>query len=246
MIATPALRPWIADVTLVRPDKRLPVAHLPDTATALVYRRTGLRDGDVRVVGPRSRASYHPGKDLPVCVRIRLRPGTAGAVLGVPVDELRDDGLRLTELWGDRARRLETRLNELNDPELILRRFEESLMEQLDDVADPPSRLVREAIRSLSTTEERFGVLARRLLVSERRLRDLFTSQVGLSPKRFARIERVRRVLAGAETGDWARLASDAGYYDQSHMTADFRALVGASPAAFAAGRLPAATPCEP
>ena len=85
-----ALRPWIADVTLMRPDSALPLVHLPDAATALVCRRTGVRDGDLRVVGPRSRASYHPGKELPMCVRARLRPGAVRPVFGVPVSELRD------------------------------------------------------------------------------------------------------------------------------------------------------------
>jgi hypothetical protein len=36
MMPVPALRPSIADVTLMRPDGALPLVHLPDTATALV------------------------------------------------------------------------------------------------------------------------------------------------------------------------------------------------------------------
>jgi AraC-like DNA-binding protein len=244
MIPAPALRPWIADATLMRPDGAPPLVHLPDAATALVYRRTGARDGDLRVIGPRSRASYHPGKELPMCIRLRLRPGAARQVLGVPVSELRDEGAPLTDLWGHRAARLEDRLNGLTDPEPILRGIEAALLESLHDGMDPPDRLLREAIESLSTTDERIGALARRLSVSERRLRDLFTDRVGLSPKRFARIQRVRTVLAGAGSAGWARVASDNGYYDQSHLTADFSLLMGASPAAFHAGHLPAPTPC--
>ncbi|MEU8171481.1 hypothetical protein AB0C14_01255 [Microbispora hainanensis] len=34
------------------------------------------------------------------------------------------------------------------------------------------------------------------------------------------------------------------GFYDQSHMTAEFRALMGVPPAAFFAGRLPSLEPC--
>ena len=131
MIPMPALRPWIADVTLMRPDSALPLVHLPDAATALVYRRTGARDGDLRVVGPRSRASYYPGKELPMCIRARLRPGAARPVFGVPVSELRDQAVPLTDLWGDRAARLENRLNELTDPDPILRSIEDALFESL-------------------------------------------------------------------------------------------------------------------
>ena len=244
MIPTPELQPWIADVTLIRPDVALPLIHLPDAATALVYRKTAARDGDLQVIGPRSRASYYPGKELPLCLRARLRPGAARAVFGVPVSELRDEAVPLTDLWGDRATRLENRLNELTAPDAVLRVIETSLLASLRDDMDAHDRLLREAVESLSTTGERFGALARRLSASERHLRDLFTDRIGLSPKRFARIQRVRAVLAAAGSANWAQLASDTGYYDQSHMTADFQTLMGASPAAFRAGRTPAPAPC--
>ncbi|MEW1676378.1 helix-turn-helix domain-containing protein [Streptomyces noursei] len=244
LIPMPALRSWIADVTLLRPDSALPLVHLPDAATSLVYRRVGTGGGDLRVIGPRSRAAYHPGKELAMCIRVRLRPGAARSVLGVPAGELRDEAVALTEVWGDRATRLETRLDELADPGPILRCIENALLKGLPNSTEPRDRLLREAVASLSTGYGRVGALARRLSVSERHLRDVFTHQVGLSPKRFARIQRVRTVLAEAGAAPWAQLASDTGYYDQSHMTADFHLLMGASPAAFHAGRIPATTPC--
>lgn len=243
MTPMPALRPWVADVTLLRRGGAPPLVHPPDTATALVYRRTGNQDGDLRVIGPRSRASYHPGKELRICVRVRLRPGAARPAFGVPVSELRDQAVPLTDLWGDRAVRLEDRLNQLTDTAPILRAIESALLESVRDM-DARDPLLRAALESLSATRERVAVLARRLSVSERHLRDLFTDRVGLSPKRFARIQRVRTVLARAGSAEWARLASDTGYYDQSHMTADFHTLMGVSPAAFRAGRLPTGTPC--
>lgn len=39
-------------------------------------------------------------------------------------------------------------------------------------------------------------------------------------------------------------MASWSGYYDQSHMAAEFRRLIGAAPAAYFAGRLPAPHAC--
>lgn len=86
---------------------------------------------------------------------------------------------------------------------------------------------------------------ARRLHVSERHLRNLFVDGVGLSPKHFARIDRVRTVLAHARARPWADLAADVGYYDQSHLIGEFRRLMGVPPAAFRRGELPTATPCH-
>jgi AraC-like DNA-binding protein len=244
MTPTPALQPWIDDVTVMRPDRTAPLVHLPDAATALVYRRTGAQEGDLCVIGPRSQASYYPGKDLPMCIRVRMRPGASRSVFGIPVSELRDRAVRLTDLWGERAARLEDRLNELTDPDVILRGIEDALLKTVRSNADSRDLLLREAVEALSTAGKGVGVLARRLSISERHLRDLFTDRVGLSPKHFARIQRVRKVVARAGSTEWAGLALDTGYYDQSHMTADFHTLMGVSPAAFRAGRLPARTPC--
>jgi AraC-like DNA-binding protein len=42
----------------------------------------------------------------------------------------------------------------------------------------------------------------------------------------------------------WSHLAEATGYYDQSHLTAEFRAMMGVPPTAFFAGRLPSLQPC--
>jgi methylphosphotriester-DNA--protein-cysteine methyltransferase len=85
---------------------------------------------------------------------------------------------------------------------------------------------------------------ARRLHVSERQLRNLFAQAVGLSPKQVAGIDRVRAVLDRGPVDGLAAAASRAGYYDQPHMTADFRRLMGIPPAAFLAGRRPTPALC--
>ncbi|MGW7585659.1 helix-turn-helix domain-containing protein [Kitasatospora sp. NPDC054768] len=115
-----------------------------------------------------------------------------------------------------------------------------ALAEALADRPEPSERL-EEAARLLADTT--VSATAARLHISERRLRALFTDATGLSPKHFARIDRVRLMLA-ADAGRWADIATTAGYYDQSHMTAEFRHFMGVPPAAFTAGRRPAATSC--
>jgi len=61
----------------------------------------------------------------------------------------------------------------------------------------------------------------------------LFLREVGLTPKRLARIYRFHAALRGLQattTLDWAQLALDCGYYDQSHLSRDFREFTGRSP----------------
>jgi AraC-like DNA-binding protein len=74
--------------------------------------------------------------------------------------------------------------------------------------------------------------------VSARRLRDLFAQEVGVPPKRLARILRFREALerlATAPAVDFSRLALDCGYYDQPHLYREFRDLAGMTPSAYLA-----------
>jgi AraC-like DNA-binding protein len=55
----------------------------------------------------------------------------------------------------------------------------------------------------------------------------------------LARIMRARGVLErarGRSDVDWSSIALEAGYYDQSHLIAEFKELTGLAPAAWAAG----------
>ncbi|MFD0744336.1 helix-turn-helix domain-containing protein [Phytohabitans flavus] len=80
---------------------------------------------------------------------------------------------------------------------------------------------------------------ADRLGWTTKRLVRLFSAQVGLAPKRFARVRRFQRLLSAATTrlagtgGDWARLAAECGYHDQAHMIHDFRSYAGQSPSEY-------------
>ncbi|MFF0343778.1 helix-turn-helix transcriptional regulator [Kribbella sp. NPDC004875] len=79
---------------------------------------------------------------------------------------------------------------------------------------------------------------AARLGVSERYLRRVFRQAVGVSPKHFARISRVRSVIKQSGRS-WSDTAAYVGYADQSHLIADFRALMRVTPTAFATGEVP-------
>ena len=95
------------------------------------------------------------------------------------------------------------------------------------------------AAERLRVAPETVYGLAGELGVSERSLRQAFLDHIGTSPKRFARIERVLGVVADAGRTSWARLAAEHDFYDQPHLNAEFRALLGVSPGQFLAGQLP-------
>ena len=76
------------------------------------------------------------------------------------------------------------------------------------------------------------GEVARDLGLLPRTLRRRFAGQVGLTPKRFARVQRMQRLvrdLDGQSEVDWAVAAARHGYADQPHLADEFRELA-ASP----------------
>lgn len=78
--------------------------------------------------------------------------------------------------------------------------------------------------------------------VSPRHLRELFLREVGVPPKRLARILRFREALerlATAPAIDLTRLAIDCGYYDEAHLYRDFRALATMTPVDYLTARGP-------
>jgi AraC-like DNA-binding protein len=158
---------------------------------------------------------------------VRLRPGAAGAVLGLNAAALRDGRAAIAAVWGDGGRRLEDQLGRGADPRSVL----------LGAVAArhaQPDPLVTAAARALEHPAARVADLARELAISERQLRRRCEAAVGYGPKTLARILRFQRLLRLAAPGRaLAELALSAGYADQAHMTAEVTRLAGRSPVRF-------------
>ena len=109
----------------------------------------------------------------------------------------------------------------------------------LDPRPDPQADLAMTLTARIRTdrTIRRVADLARQEGVSVRHLQRLFAGYVGVSPKWVILRYRIHEALERAETEravDWAALAADLGYADQSHLVRDFKATVGVPPTAYA------------
>jgi len=79
----------------------------------------------------------------------------------------------------------------------------------------------------------RIGKLAS-LDISERHLSRGFRATYGTSPKRYARLARIEKVIAARKRGlDWTDVAYACGFTDQAHLIHDFGTIVGGTPAEF-------------
>jgi AraC-like DNA-binding protein len=164
-------------------------------------------------------------------VGVHFRPGCAGVVLGVPAGELSDRHVDLDALWGRRARELRERLLEAATTERRFAILEAELLSRLEP-RQAPHPAVRYALDGLARPEVRVGDLAKGASLSARRLIQLFTAAVGITPKRLGRVLRFHRATALARRAarDWTRVAHECGYYDQAHLIRDFRELADMTP----------------
>lgn len=163
-------------------------------------------------------------------VGVHFKPGRAGVVLGVPPGELVDRHVDLEALWGRRARELRERLCAAPTTEQRFAILEAELVARLGARREHPA--VAYALDGLARPDARVADIADGASLSQRRLIELFTAAVGLTPKRFGRIARFHRAtaLARRPAVDWTRVAHACGYYDQAHLIRDFRELADVTP----------------
>jgi AraC-like DNA-binding protein len=163
-------------------------------------------------------------------VGVHFKPGRAGMILGLPPGELTDRHVDLDALWGRRARELRERLCAATTTDQRFAILEAELVARLDQRRVHPA--VAYALDALARPEARVGDIAKGAGLSQRRLIELFTAAVGITPKRFGRIRRFQRAAALARSAaiDWTRVAHDCGYYDQAHLIRDFRELAEVTP----------------
>jgi AraC-like DNA-binding protein len=153
----------------------------------------------------------------------------------VAASALTDRIVPLEDIWGRSGRDLCLELLAAKSLPDVLDRLADGLASRPHQTFEPASsQLARRAVRLLEGDEVRVDSVAERLGVTTRHLRRVFKESVGIAPKEFARSVRLQRAVRSAATSkDWVRIAADAGYYDQAHLIADFRELVGLTPGAF-------------
>jgi AraC-like DNA-binding protein len=241
-VSTNWLSRFVEDVQVVVPvaAESLPLERLPDGRTTLVIRAIMEgRQGDVTVAGPRTRALFKNATGVARAVIVQFKPGWSTPLLGVAANALTDRIVPLEDLWGRAGGDLcEELLSARSVPEAF-DRLSHAIALRTQQTHEPGSaRLARRAVRLLETDEVRVDDAAKRLGVTTRHLRRAFVENIGIGPKDFARTVRLQRAVLGAATSkDWGRIAGEAGYYDQAHLIADFRDLIGLTPGAFVKSR---------
>lgn len=211
---------------------RRPQPVVPDGCVDLVWiGDSGLTiagaDTGPRVVEPTGSAAFG----------IRLRPGAAGVVLGLPAAEVRDLQVPVDLVWGEDGARIGAAMAEAS-PDRRLALLTEAVLRR----GGAPDPVVAAAAARLADASVRVSGVAADLGLSERQLHRRTLAAVGYGPKTLARVARLRRLIALGDlrSGDrpagdrpLVERALDAGYASQAHMNAEVRRLTGTTPVRF-------------
>jgi AraC-like DNA-binding protein len=207
---------------------------LPDACSDLIWEEgTG-----AYVAGPDTGPARTPARPGAVFVGIRFRPAAGGPVLGLPLSEVRDLRVPLTELMGkDAAPELPPELS----PAEAAARLLDAAGRLIAGASPDPA--MNAAVPLLGDSAARVEGVAERIGLSERQFRRRSHAAVGYGPKTLHRILRFQRFVrlldAATEPLDLAETAAGLGYADQPHLTRDCTALSGLTPAALAKIRGP-------
>jgi AraC-like DNA-binding protein len=201
---------------------------VPDGCADIIFFMRAGELVDAQVVGVMTRPHVVPlGAGLSL-FGVRFLPGMAGACLPGDIQALNDRFVPLHRVCGSAADELVGGVRGRSSVEARIAAIEDRL------TCNPFITSVQQAIGELVGRRGQISVddFAAAAGISERQLRRTCIRYSGLAPKMLARILRFRHAIRRLRqcNGDLAALAVDCGYFDQAHMTRDFRLLAGLSP----------------
>ena len=199
---------------------------LPDGCADIIYTRSQ-GETALRFVGPMTSYSDVTLAVGTTLVGIRFRPAMWTAIVQLRGEDATDRLIALEDLWGKTAAELLRRLDSTDN----MRRLAEILAAQIR----PPGELsvTQRAIQFLEQSGGQIPVdrLGESAGVSERQFRRRCLEDAALTPKLLSRILRFRKAQALLAAGhEGADVAVKCGYFDQSHLIAEFRKLSGSTP----------------
>ena len=176
----------------------------------------------------------------PEIMGVRFKAGGARAFFAPSARLFCDQHIALEDLWGvAAAARLHQRLIEAPTVDARICTLLDALAAAMRCNAARHAAVELALCRfHHAPAEVRVGEVAAESGYSRRRFIELFTEQIGFTPKLYLRVLRFQGVLAGvfgAGGVDWSEVAYEHGYADQSHLNREFREFAGLTPTQYLA-----------
>jgi methylphosphotriester-DNA--protein-cysteine methyltransferase len=242
-VPEPALRRFIKRFMVVQFPFLHRDAHLPDTSpvAAFSFRGECRIDGDrwappAAFTGLRETLRSHEHCHGHGVLLATFTPVGASAFLRPSLEEFAGTTTDLAGILGrpEELDRLHEQLAGAQNHGRRVKLLEDFLLTRVRIPAPDPLVAAAVAWLGQGTGAKRIDELTRYIGLSQSALERRFRRIVGVSPKKFAFLARLRNAVQLQAAGtNLTAVAHDAGYFDQSHFIKDFRRATGSAPTAF-------------
>lgn len=237
------LLPFVKRFLVVEFPSRQGDTHLPDArpVAAFSFRGSCRIDGGgwapaAAFTGPREILRTHEHCEGHAVLLATFTAVGATAFLRPPLEEFVGTTIDLAGVLGRREQldRLCEQLAGAANHRRRIKLLENFMLTRIRVSAPDPLVAAAVAWLERGTEAKRIAELTRYIGLSQSALERRFRRVVGISPKRFASIVRLRRaVQLRAGGADLTTVSHAAGYFDQAHFIRDFRRATGSAPETF-------------
>jgi len=177
------------------------------------------------------------GKKIKILV-IHFHASGMFRLFGIPMQQFTNRGMDFESLLNPEDRKLVDHIFDTNLLENQMGWIEILLQKRLASIKQTPPAYIQIASQFVLYTHGKMKVqeLAYKINMSERTLQRHFSQQVGIKPKTFAGIARIKRTMQLIEQKpklNWKDLAYTLDYTDQSHFIHEFKKFAGKTPSEY-------------
>lgn len=173
-------------------------------------------------------------------IAVVFHPFGAKAFFDMPVDKLSGLIVSADDMNMLPLKELEEKILNTADNNMCIRLIESFLISRLNPYKEYNYKRMVAAINSINLYNDQLSVshLAETVCLSKKQFQRIFNEHVGATPKEFMRIVRFHKALYTLQnnpTMNFTLLAYECGYYDQAHMTNEFKLFSGYTPRQYVA-----------
>nr|WP_216647361.1 helix-turn-helix transcriptional regulator [Chitinophaga sp. SYP-B3965] len=216
---------------------------LPDTSVVMVFRFKGhvsFLENDVKnelptatISGLRKSGKLVNYGQNSANLLVVFNEAGANAFIKAPLYELYDSSIALNNMYKDVAD-VEEQLAEAKNNIQRIVLIEQYLLTKL--YPGEPDKIVLAALEKIHAAKGILKIkeLAQSLYISQDAFEKRFRRVIGVSPKQFSNIIRMKSIVSSGFTKETlSEVAFNAGYFDQPHFNKDFKLFTGKTPTDF-------------
>jgi AraC-like DNA-binding protein len=167
-------------------------------------------------------------------ISVAFQPYAAKMFFQIPVNEFCNRNVSVDDMDDIELMDLGKRISDTPDDDLCIRYIELFLINRLCKFPEYNMKRVTAAINEINIQPKiTVTELSQIACLSNKQFGRVFTEYIGITPKEFIRVIRLQRalfLLQNSPYDNYAQLAFDCGFYDQSHLIKEFKGFSGYTP----------------